>query len=1817
MGETIKKYNPTKEDFDKIEYINLHAHSDLSIKDGIADPKIHFKETITKGHCGCCITDHGSYASSHTLLVMDKELKKKNFKHKMMKGVKEALDSKGKSSHMVVTGCELYIYDDRAHNLAKGYIENRDQNGILKLLLKLKVNPLFSTLFSKKSTPEDVDVVEFTETEKVSKSSKIGDTIINTINGRSDYSLTKDLEEDLLDSLSKCFSNKYNHITVLAKNDEGYKNICRLNAVSFMPDKSYTKPRVSLSDLLQFKEGIIATTGCFAGMIPVAITKGTGEEKELFEIFLNAFGDDFYVEIHLADVRYKWDSGLKDFVARAENPQEKVNLRLLELVKEFGLEDHVYITQDSHLPKKEDKKIQDLLLTTDKSNKDGWRYHDAYYIMSIEEMWEKTKKNCSYIDFETFKLYCQTSVEVAKKCTDVKLDTSVKLDTFKYWLHPLGTDLYDESKHAYKKVEPTHPSFYKLSPEFYDQTEYYYYFDRAQSAADIKETDLKIQEIIKKYSSEYFVKKVIDRSKIDPEVLVLLRSCVFSNRINFDDKVQRRQIFREINICIINGYVRLSPYFAILEEIASWSKRNLYVPGPGRGSAAGSFFNYALNITDINPITRNLSFERFISRERIGYYVLELEKGALKAFIKNHSTTDEFPVEWLENINLLDSFDFTKTCKEVTKRDIEVFKKSNEYEFLKCNPEIIQYFLNILESKTTYSSNINNSQFAWLLGLAPKPTADLSEIKGSMPDIDFDTPVRDETIAYLIRTRGPENVCLVGTYGSLKLKSAIKEVLKLSKKTNGEYFTFEDQNQVSKEIDAVKFSEEELQEGFEYIIDTIIEKSSFIKNFFNDYPEVRDNVMLLAGAKSGIGVHAGGVIVGEGLIYLNPCHFDNKTGCFVSQLDKNQCDTQGLQKIDLLGLSTALEIQDTFHRILKRHGISLFGKLEEILSKEDPVVLEAIRRGTAGLFQIMSALPTSFFKNIQFTPVFNDIPLVQAMYRPGPMGAGVPKKIIKIKNKEEDVTYAIPELKEILEKTYGEIVYQEQIMNICMFLADFTPFEADDIRRAMGKKDMSVIAPYAEKFISGASKKFPNISKENITVVWEKMVKFAEYGFNESHAVSYSSMTYIQAYLRQYYKSEWIAAALNVSSQGNSAKQKETYKTIFKIYKDFVRPPNINATINDYVIQDDLIYLPLYICKGLKPEVTENFIKNAPYKDLFDLYARCDGFLNKKYAQAIIISGAVDSLMPNIDGTCDSVRSQFLFFLKEVILKDFLSSEESEYLDSVCTKIQYNPQIFEEIKDLEFVANAWNEQNFRKFAHFVYFGIFDNIDVKKEAKTLENLSSIIYEILSNPTIEGFNQANVLANETLGAKSLADSPTMSFFDLAEDILSSKPTKTKGKKTSEAKAEKVPSYFKGVTLENIYKEFGSTKFDFVKNFIRLSSGKMILLQTEYLNATTVDFSESFKAVIPRAKDIIGINTIYDVADLEDITTKNMSIIMEVYEKVNFQKVDAIREKDSGNHKASIMSTVSSALNCTILRDLLGKYQSKRAIINCIDYLSTDHVLRDTFLSTIAISNTYSNYKDLFTHKNKVKLKTNISKPSMDWIIKLSGMRNMEMTLDQINTAGYIEMDTLSLINLIFSEYLMREGREGFNYLRNLPFEFDPSPLFKAEKLVITDKVIGTKNIEAVRNALDLIHVGVDLKYIINRIADGMQSEYLNISEFVPLKTIAVAGVIYTPEDNKKFKREQYSYLKKKKTVNLKFSLANRQADFAISLEDCENMKRYEVNAEGMRVTKTVEGFITDYTPMIFMVQVEYFPQDGICSLKVDGEANTPFLPLIEWI
>jgi len=487
----------------------------------------------------------------------------------------------------------------------------------------------------------------------------------------------------------------------------------------------------------------------------------------------------------------------------------------------------------------------------------------------------------------------------------------------------------------------------------------------------------------------------------------------------------------------------------------------------------------------------------------------------------------------------------------------------------------------------------------------------------SMPDfdIDFCEEKRDLVFSYLKKKYG-NGVAHIITFGKLKARMAVRDIGRVL----GLPYGFVDS--ISKMVPFDPSRPVGLQECInrEPRIQDMISKDSRVK-------KLMDLSLKLEGLNRNIATHAAGVVIAENnLSETIPLYKDISSDLLLpaTQFDMYSAEKAGLIKFDLLGLKTLTVIKKTLN-LLKEKNIDL--NMNKI-NFEDKKVFELLSSGhTVGLFQLESSGMREAL--MQMMPnILEDIIALVALYRPGPMSN------ISIyndcKHKKKEPNYLHPKLKEILEPTYGVIIYQEQVMQIAQVLSGFTAGQADILRRAMGKKKRAELEKQKQNFIHGAVRN--GIQKDVAEYIFQKIEPFAEYGFNKSHAAGYAVIAYQTAYLKTYYTKEFFAASMSMEL-GNHNKLSEFYEELKRLNIE-VQGPCINRCFAEFKSTEQKFYYALGAIKNVGFEAINQIVKereiNGQFKSLEDFINRVNPKnINKLQLEGLVKAGAFESLEKN------------------------------------------------------------------------------------------------------------------------------------------------------------------------------------------------------------------------------------------------------------------------------------------------------------------------------------------------------------------------------------------------------------------------------------------------------------------------------------------------------------------------------------------------------------------------------------------------------------
>src|SRR5215471_982510 len=485
----------------------------------------------------------------------------------------------------------------------------------------------------------------------------------------------------------------------------------------------------------------------------------------------------------------------------------------------------------------------------------------------------------------------------------------------------------------------------------------------------------------------------------------------------------------------------------------------------------------------------------------------------------------------------------------------------------------------------------------------------------SMPDIDIDFCMRrrGELIDYVTQKYGRENVAQIITFGTMAAKAAIKDVGRAME------IPYAEVDRLAKMVPTTL--------GIE--LKTALEEAPQLKSAVNSDEKLKDlmNVALrLEGLSRHASTHAAGVVISpQPLTELVPVYKTNRDE-ITTQYDMNSLERIGLLKMDFLGLTTLTVLQDAVRMVEQNRGV----KVDiDNLTLDDAETYKLFSRGdTTAIFQFESHGMRDILRRYQPTRI-EDLTALNALYRPGPIQGGMIDDFINRKHGKTKVSYELPQLQDILQETYGVILYQEQVMQIANRLASFSLGEADILRRAMGKKKKEEMAAQRVKFLAGCAKN--KINEKKAEKIFNLMEEFAGYGFNKSHSCAYALLAYQTAYLKTHYPVEFMAALLT-SETGNAEKAVK--------YINEARGMNISILQPD-VNESDLYFTPVgesirfglaaikNVGENTAKAIRESKLAGGAFKSLYDFCERIESrFLNKRVFESLIKSGAMDSLGP-------------------------------------------------------------------------------------------------------------------------------------------------------------------------------------------------------------------------------------------------------------------------------------------------------------------------------------------------------------------------------------------------------------------------------------------------------------------------------------------------------------------------------------------------------------------------------------------------------------
>ncbi len=494
----------------------------------------------------------------------------------------------------------------------------------------------------------------------------------------------------------------------------------------------------------------------------------------------------------------------------------------------------------------------------------------------------------------------------------------------------------------------------------------------------------------------------------------------------------------------------------------------------------------------------------------------------------------------------------------------------------------------------------------------------------SMPDfdIDFCYERRGEVIDYVIRKYGADHVAQIVTFGTLAAKQAVRDVGRVLE------IPFSKVDSVNRLIPW----------PLSHDLERAVKITKELNDLYENDPEVKvliDNALKIQGMPRHTSTHAAGVVITADPVdaYVP---LSVKDGTTVTQYTMTELEELGLLKMDFLGLRTLTVIQDC-EELVRRKEPDFSVKT---IPEDDPATFAMLGKGeTEGVFQFESSGLKSVM--IRFQPEkLEDLIAITSLYRPGPMDS-IPT-YIRNRHNPSLVTYVTPELKDILDVTYGCMVYQEQVMQVCRKLAGYTYGHADIVRRAMSKKKHKVMEEERVNFVSGCREN--GIAEDAANKIFDEMISFASYAFNKSHAAAYATLAYQTAYLKCHYPAEFLAC--QITSVLDWTDKVVEYIAECRRLGIEVVPPHVNTSEARFAISDGKVLFGLLAVKGLGRNFIADIVsereRSGPYTSFYSFLKRIHGRnFNRKAVESLIKCGALDGL--------DLNRRQMITVLPEML----------------------------------------------------------------------------------------------------------------------------------------------------------------------------------------------------------------------------------------------------------------------------------------------------------------------------------------------------------------------------------------------------------------------------------------------------------------------------------------------------------------------------------------------------------------------------------------
>lgn len=717
----------------------------------------------------------------------------------------------------------------------------------------------------------------------------------------------------------------------------------------------------------------------------------------------------------------------------------------------------------------------------------------------------------------------------------------------------------------------------------------------------------------------------------------------------------------------------------------------------------------------------------------------------------------------------------------LTKEDKDTIAKRLEYELkIIIDKGYSTYFL-IVQDFVNWAKNeriavgpgrgsVAGSLVAYVLGIT-----DINPLEYNLPferflnpdrptppdiDIDFADVRRDEVLKYVTRKYGEEKVAQIITFGTMEARLAVRDV------SRAMGLSYSQGDRLAKMIPQGR-------QGFPMSLSQALEESAALKFAYNSEEETKkvvDIARKIEGLPRHASVHAAGVVMADkDLVEYVPLQRESKEGRVITQFDMYCLDLNavsankaiGLLKVDFLGLRNLTILEKAIeyaNNRSKEDGVK--GEIDiHQVPLDDRKTYELIGRGeTVGVFQLESSGMRRLAKDLKPTKI-TDISAMVALFRPGPMDL-IPSFLENKKNPKQ-IKYLHPDLKSILEETYGILVYQEQVMEIAHRLAGYTMNEADNLRMAMGKKKKEMMKKEKEKFIEGCLKNGYN--RRLAEKIFNFIEKFAAYGFNKPHSASYGLIAYWTAYMKANFPAEFMTALLSAELQGIAGTQREIKMAQAieecRRMEIAVLPPDINKSKQNFVIEGTSVRFGLSAIKNVGSAAIEAILagrKKGPFKSFKDFLYRVDlRKVNKKTVESLIKAGAFSHFANR-----PTLLSSYPKIVKEVIdLKSEKDKGQFSLFGLGDGKVDLKDR-FDKVEDFN------EEEILQMEKEIIGFLVTKNPLLKHQKIIAKKITKKIGDI----SLDDVNKTHIMAGIVSGKKIIKtkkDNSEMAFINLFDD------------------------------------------------------------------------------------------------------------------------------------------------------------------------------------------------------------------------------------------------------------------------------------------------------------------------------------------------------------------------------------------------------------------------------------------------------------------